>query len=373
MKKERILKLLLVVAIAVGVQFIAINKSFAEDNTVNENNTTNTVNTTTTPVVQKKSITTLKNKINTSIHSYNGEKRTPSVQLWDGSKKLIQGKDYTVKYKNNKYPGKAQIIVKGIGNYTGTINKSFYIAPRKAKIKKVEFNYNNTKARITWRKEDYATGYKIYMSNKKNGTYTYIKTITSKKITDYTKKGLNPKKEYYFKVRAYKAVGNRKICKKYSEPKTGGRILSKVSFTAHGSGANRKYNLAKACNTISGLVLQPGENFNWFKVVGPASGARGYKQASVYKNGKVTKGYGGGVCQVSTTVYQGALKAGLKKGIIERHIHSLPVTYIRHGDDATVSYGVQNLIFKNIKDYPIKIVMFAEGETTNCVMYSIAD
>ena len=370
MEKNKVLKVLLIGLIVASIQFFYINKVWADDNTtVQSDATTNT----TTDTNTKKSITTLKNKINTSIHSYTGENRTPSVQLWDGSKKLVQNTDYTVTYKNNKNPGKAQIIVKGIGDYTGTINQTFYIAPRKAKIKKVEFNKDSTKAKITWRKEDLTTGYKIYMSNKKNGTYKCIKTITSKKITDYTKKGLNPKKEYYFKVIAYKAVGDKKICKAYSEPKTGGKILSKVSFTAHGSGANRKYNLAKACNTISGLILKPGENFNWFKVVGPASGARGYKLASVYKNGKVTKGYGGGVCQVSTTVYQAALKAGLGKGVIERHIHSLPVTYIKHGKDATVSYGVQNLIIKNIKDYPIKIVMYAEGETTNCIIYSLAN
>ena len=402
-KKQAFLKILVIGVIILSIQLQCgfVNIVFAEDenitnstdstNTTNiiEENITNTANTTedntanitgnnttpqpvtpVTPVVpQKKQISTLRKVMNLSIHTYSGKERNPYVALYDGNKKLVVNRDYTIEYKNNVNPGRAIIIIKGKGDYTGTITKYFYIAPAKAKIKKVEFNDTATKATITWKKQSNASGYRVYMSNSKNGKYTRIKTIDNKKTTSYTKKGLDPTKEYYFKVRAYKQYGSIRIVKKYSEPKTSGKLMAKVTLTAHGSGANRKYNLKKACETISGLVLEPGETFNWFKVVGPASGSRGYKLASVFKAGKVAKGYGGGVCQVSSTLYQASKKVGLK--IVERHIHSRPVTYTKLGNDATVSYGIQNLRIKNTKKYPVKIVMSASGESTTCKIYSL--
>lgn len=401
-KNKSVLKILIVGVIIAGLELIGVLNSIvlAEDNslsnntnatenntnqstsentntnttlTTTTNNSTNTnTNTNTTPVVPaKKAITSVKSVMNLSIHTYNGGPRKAYVALYDNGKRLAENRDYKIEYKNYVNPGKASFTIKGIGNYTGTITKYYYIAPARAKIKSVEFNYDYTKATIKWKRDKKASGYRIYMATSKNGTYKRIRTIENNKTTSYTKRGLNPSKEYYFKVRAYKQYGNMRIVKKYSNPKTGGRLLSKVTLTAHGSGANRKYNLKKACDTIRGYVLDPGETFNWFKVVGPASGSRGYKKASVFKAGKVAEGYGGGVCQVSSTIYQASKKAGLK--IVERHIHSRPVTYTKLGNDATVSYGVQNLRVKNNKSYPVKLVTSASGESTTCMIYSLGD
>ena len=371
MKRRVFLKMLVIGIIFVSMQISAsvINTAFAAE--TEENKTTNTTTTTTTeePKVEIKAIKDLKMTVDLSIHSYTGKNREPRVRLYDGKIQLKEGTDFTVTYKNNKNPGKAKITVKGIGNYKGTVKKYFYIAPKKAKIKSVKIDDSGSKITIKWRKDDKASGYKVYMAEKKNGKYKRIKTITSKKTTEYTKKGLDIKKDYYFKVRAYKNIDGEKVCKKYSEPKTAHKLLSKISLTAKGSGSNRNYNLKKASGIISGKVLKPGQSFNWFKDMGPASAARGFKQASVFSNGKVVKGYGGGVCQVSTTLYQAAKKAGLK--IVERHKHSKPVTYTKWGKDATVSYGVQNLIIKNNKDYTIKIIASADGATTTCKLYKI--
>ena len=383
MKKKLILKILAVgtISITLLLGIGVTNRVFAEDVILNtataesaekeKNTATNATSNTVDVKTEKKDITKLKNKINTSIHTYTGEKRTPSVKIYDGNNTLKEGQDYTVKYKNNKNPGKATITVKGKGNYKGTIIKYFYIAPQKEKIKSVIFSSTFTKATIKWEKDNKADGYIIYMSETKDGEYTKIKTIKNKKTTEYTKKGLDPDKIYYFKIRGYKNVDGKKICKFYSSAKSNTGLLAKVELTSYSSGSNRNHNLSLASKKINGLVLKPGQTFNWFQVVGPASKARGYKQASVFVNGKTVLGYGGGVCQVSTTLYQASLKAGLK--IIERHMHSKAVTYTTRGKDATVSYGVQNLRIRNNKNYSIKIVTTSNKGTTKCELYRIAD
>ena len=80
-------------------------------------------------------------------------------------------------------------------------------------------------------------------------------------------------------------------------------------------------------------------------------------------------GYGGGVCQVSTTLYQASVEAGLK--IVERHMHSKAVSYTKRGKDATVSYGVQNLRIKNNKKYTIKLETYSNKGKTTCKIYKI--
>lgn len=81
--------------------------------------------------------------------------------------------------------------------------------------------------------------------------------------------------------------------------------------------------------------------------------------------------YGGGVCQVSSTLYQAALETGCK--IIERHEHSQPVSYCKKGKDATVTYGVNNLRFRNTNKFSIKLVTYSEAGRTTCEVYRLAD
>ena len=78
---------------------------------------------------------------------------------------------------------------------------------------------------------------------------------------------------------------------------------------------------------------------------------------------------GGGICQISTNLYQCAKKANMK--IIERHTHGKEVTYIKSGEDATVTYGLRNLIFQNIYKYPIKINVTTYENVTICKFYKI--
>ena len=99
--------------------------------------------------------------------------------------------------------------------------------------------------------------------------------------------------------------------------------------------------------------------------------AQGYRKAIAYSNGNNILSVGGGVCQVSTNLYQVAKMANMK--IIERYLHGKDVTYIENGEDATVSFGKYDFVFKNNKSYAIKIKACSYLNTTICELYKIGD
>ena len=138
----------------------------------------------------------------------------------------------------------------------------------------------------------------------------------------------------------------------------------KISFFStkyDASNINRSTNLAIAAGKINGRVLMPGEVFSFNSVVGKRTIEEGYKDAKIYADGGVVDGLAGGICQISSTLYNAALLANLE--IVERKNHSYPASYISVGKDATVVYGVKDLQFKNSRSYPIKI----EGSVKNGV------
>lgn len=116
---------------------------------------------------------------------------------------------------------------------------------------------------------------------------------------------------------------------------------------------SRLKNISLSINDINKQILQPGEIFSFNDTVGPRSSENGFEKAIIYHNGEKVMAHGGGICQVSTTIYNAALAAGLE--IVERHEHEMEVQYIEKGKDATVSYGSFDLKIKNTKEYPIKI------------------
>jgi vancomycin resistance protein YoaR len=111
------------------------------------------------------------------------------------------------------------------------------------------------------------------------------------------------------------------------------------------SNVNRTYNVNVAADALDNSLVKPGQVFSFNQVVGPRSEETGYKEALVIEQNKFTPGIGGGVCQVSSTLYNSVLLAGLQ--IVERSNHSLPVTYVPLGRDATVAYGFYDLRFCN--------------------------
>lgn len=129
-------------------------------------------------------------------------------------------------------------------------------------------------------------------------------------------------------------------------------MLSTFS-TRYVNNYNRTTNLILASNKINGTVLMPGEVFSYNTIVGERTIAAGYKSAAVYENGRVVDGLGGGICQVTTTLYNSVLRSNLD--IVERTNHMFLTTYVDGGLDATVAYGSLDFKFKNNRTYPIKI------------------
>ncbi len=123
--------------------------------------------------------------------------------------------------------------------------------------------------------------------------------------------------------------------------------------TTYGSGNSRGSNIENAANKIDDLLLMPGEEFSYENAVGPVIASNGYKYAPVISNGKLVDGIGGGVCQVSSTLYNTQLNAGILP--TERRNHSKAVSYVPRGLDATLASGSIDYKFKNTYEYPLVI------------------
>ena len=123
-----------------------------------------------------------------------------------------------------------------------------------------------------------------------------------------------------------------------------------TSFNDHTS---RGSNIHVAGKSTSDILIMPGENFSYNKATGARTWSNGYKTAKVIVGGKYVNGEGGGVCQVSTTIYNAALISGME--IEEVHNHTFPSRYAPRGKDAAVSYGYTDLKFKNPFSHPIYI------------------
>lgn len=130
------------------------------------------------------------------------------------------------------------------------------------------------------------------------------------------------------------------------------QIIAEFHTWFQGSAA-RCQNISAALRSLNNTLLWPGEVFSFNEVTGPKTPERGYLPAPIILNGAYEVDYGGGVCQVASTLYNAALLAKLP--IIERHPHSKPVHYVPVGKDATVNYGYLDMKFKNNRNGPLII------------------
>lgn len=130
---------------------------------------------------------------------------------------------------------------------------------------------------------------------------------------------------------------------------------------------NRNTNVRVACDSINGTVLAPGETFSLNEVVGKRTVARGFMSAPVFENAKIVPGIGGGVSQVTGTLFNVAARAGLD--IKEVHPHSRPVAYLPLGMDATVAYGALDLKFANNTPAPIYIEYSFDGRRLRATIF----
>ena len=139
------------------------------------------------------------------------------------------------------------------------------------------------------------------------------------------------------------------------------KVLAEFSTRIYSKDPARQNNLEITSKALNGTIVKPNETFSFTKTIGPSTSQKGYEEADVFdSNGNKIKGYGGGNCQVSSTLYNAVQKVPSLK-IVERHEHSNTVPYVKEGHDAAVAYGSVDFKFKNTNNYSIKIVV----ETSN--------
>ncbi|GAA3403660.1 VanW family protein [Paenibacillus hodogayensis] len=144
-------------------------------------------------------------------------------------------------------------------------------------------------------------------------------------------------------------------------------IGSYVTYYNSGN-KSRSHNIALSAKAINNHVVFPGETFSFNRIVGERTAARGYKRAPIIVRGELSEGIGGGICQVSSTLFNAIDRAGLR--IVQRYSHSRHVPYVLPGRDATVSWGGPDFTFQNAYNQPVLIRAFAGGGSMSIALYS---
>ena len=137
------------------------------------------------------------------------------------------------------------------------------------------------------------------------------------------------------------------------------------------SDKDRTTNLELACEKLNGKVILPGETFSYNQTLGARTASAGYKNAKIYVSGEVVDGIGGGICQISSTLYNAVLMANLE--IVERRNHQFVTSYVPAGRDATVVYGSTDFKFKNTRQYPVRLVATAKNGIATISVYGIKE
>lgn len=155
------------------------------------------------------------------------------------------------------------------------------------------------------------------------------------------------------------------------ESQSAEQLLGSAEVSFAGSSAGREKNIELGISHIDGKVINPGDEFSFTKVLGPVTKEEGYSDEKVFLNGEVTKGIGGGLCQVSTTLFQSVIKAGLR--VTERHNHSYTVSRYDVGLDATYSDPGPDFRFKNDTKNPLIIKGRTENKKVVFEIYGTSD
>lgn len=147
-------------------------------------------------------------------------------------------------------------------------------------------------------------------------------------------------------------------------------VLGSFTTNFKSSGASRSANVTNGCNLINGTLLYPGDEFSTYNTISPFSEANGYFLAGSYLNGQVVESLGGGICQVSTTLYNAVLLAELE--VTERHNHSMIIGYVEPSADAAISESAgKDFRFVNNTEYPIYIEGYAHDKNITFNIYGV--
>lgn len=147
------------------------------------------------------------------------------------------------------------------------------------------------------------------------------------------------------------------------------KVVAKFSTDVSFRGSDSRSNVRLALSYFNGYVVYPGDTADFNAIVGPRTEARGFKKAPEYAGNEKKKGVGGGVCQASTTLYDAVIMADMT--ILERHAHSMTVSYVEPSQDAAVEYGEgnKNFVFRNDTDHAIYIYTSVDRENATVTIY----
>lgn len=145
-------------------------------------------------------------------------------------------------------------------------------------------------------------------------------------------------------------------------------LLTAEFTTYYGSNPSRSGNIEHAASLLNGFVIAPGEVFSCSEAIGPVTEENGYLPAGTYVQGKVQEGIGGGVCQISSTLYNAALYAGLT--VVERSAHSMVVSYVDPGRDAAIAEGFKDLKIRNDYKYPVVLEASAKDGALSIAIHT---
>lgn len=208
---------------------------------------------------------------------------------------------------------------------------------------------------------------------RENGTFVFTEGKVGKKIdVDKSFKSIQEYIKYDWKTTTNNKVELTTIL---SEPDIKAEQLKVIKdpigtfHTSYSGGGNRDKNILVATSKINGALLMPGDEYSASEGMGPTDAEHGYYPGASYENGKVVQTYGGGVCQVSTTLYNAVLMAELE--ITERWAHSMLVGYVKPSMDAAIAEGYKDFKFKNNKDYPVYVEGVAKGGVLTFTIYGV--
>lgn len=197
--------------------------------------------------------------------------------------------------------------------------------------------------------------------NKNTNNFEFLKScngikVDKEKLYSDIVSSLNKSNNAKVEVCSYQTYPE--VTEEMLKPATIKQSTFSTSYT--NSNFERKNNIKLACSSLNGFCVLPGEEFSFNNAIGQRSIDNGYKQANIIKDGEFVKGVGGGVCQVSSTLYNALLLANID--ITEVHKHSLPVGYVKPALDAMVSWNTADLKFVNTTSLPIFITCNCDGK-----------
>lgn len=312
------------------------------------------------------------NKIHSNIMIQNIDVgQLTEKQAIDKLKSVYHLKDFNIIYNNEKWTIKSESIdlnyhieegVKEAFNYTRN-SSTLKNIKRKGKLNLKKSH--NIKLKATYNEIKLSKELELICNSinvdAANATF-HVELNGQLKITE-SKEGkqvdLSRLKEYMYDMINKKKIENINLPVIILYPDVSTKQVKSINSvlgqfsTSFNNSTSRGSNIHVAAKQTSDILLMPGDTFSYNKCTGVRNWANGYKSAPVIVGGKVTNGEGGGVCQVSTTIYNAALMSGLT--IDEVHNHSLPSRYVQRGRDATVSYGYTDLKFSNPFTHPIYI------------------